>query len=72
MKISIYGIIIALKNIGIYLGTTYPLWSSVQIDPYQFAWAFGIFLITTIPSDLYVLNHATTKSESDAKSKKKV
>lgn len=63
MRITLLGIILCLKNLGIWLAT----WkiAQVKIDIQAFLWAFGIYVLMNIPSDLYLANHFTDKAISD-------
>jgi len=64
MKITNRGIVLALKNLGAYLGSYTA--SGIKADPYQFMYGLIIFCLVTIPSDLFLLNHW---SNSDKKKK---
>jgi hypothetical protein len=61
MKINKFGVILALKNIGIWLGS-YTV-SGIKTDPYSFAFAFLIYVCVSVPSDLLLLNHATSEAK---------
>jgi len=63
MKITKLGIIVALKNIGSFL-TSYTF-LGIKADPYQFLYALLIFALISIPSDLFLLNHLTTKEKKE-------
>jgi len=56
MKITTLGVIQALKNIGVFLGTYYV--ADIKADPVKFIFAFIIYACISIPSDLYLLNKA--------------
>lgn len=56
MQITTLGIIQALKNIALFLGTW--LIADIQTDPIRFIYAFIIYILLTVPSDLYLLNKA--------------
>lgn len=56
MKVTTLGVIQALKNVGIWLAT-YTV-AGIKADPQTFIFAFAIYALITIPSDLYMLNKA--------------
>jgi len=62
MKITSLGIILALKNLGTWLATM--SFTNVREDPVLFMWLFLIFALINVPSDLFLMNHATSKNES--------
>jgi len=63
MKITTLGIIQALKNLGLWLGTYTFL--GIQADFQKFLFALLIYGCVSVPSDLYLLN----KAHEDAKKK---
>ena len=63
-KITTLGVILALKNLGVYLAAHTV--SGIKQDPYQFAFSLGIYALMSIPSDLYLMNHATDKAAKKA------
>jgi len=65
MKISTLGIILALKNMGTWLATM--SFTNIREDPVLFFWLFLIYALINIPTDLYLVNHATDKAIEEAK-----
>lgn len=65
MKVSMIGIILALKNLGTWLATL--SFTNVRDDPALFMWLFVIYILINVPSDLYLMNHATDKALKEAK-----
>lgn len=61
VKITTLGIIMACKNIGLWL-TSYSF-LAVKADPLQFLFSFAIYTLISVPSDLYLLNKAHEKKE---------
>lgn len=57
MKITKLGVITALKNIGL---TFFMAWqiADIQANPEAFFYAFFMYCIISIPSDIYLLNRA--------------
>jgi len=66
MKITTLGIILALKNLGTWLMTTWQF-PAVRADPAAFMWAFLIFALINVPSDLFLANHLVDKEVKKAK-----
>lgn len=65
MKITMLGWILALKNLGTWLATL--SFTNVRDDPATFMWLFVIYILINVPSDLYLMNHATNKATEEAK-----
>lgn len=61
MKITILGLIVAAKNLGLFL-TSYTA-AGIRADPQQFCLALTIYALISVPSDLYMLNHVSKKKE---------
>ncbi len=57
MKITMLGIIMAAKNLGLWLSTM--AFTDVVNDPSKFLWLFLIYALVSVPSDLYLMNHAS-------------
>ena len=55
MRISTLGIILALKNLGTWLGTL--SFTNVRDDPVLFGWLFLVYVLINVPSDLFLANH---------------
>ena len=57
MKITMLGVITALKNLGL---TFLMAWSitDIQANPEAFIYAFIVYALVSVPSDLYLLNRA--------------
>jgi len=64
MKITRYGIILTLKNLGIWL-TQYTI-AGITADKPAFLYALLLYLLISVPSDLVLLNHATTKAKKES------
>ena len=64
MKISTLGVILALKNLGTWLATL--SFTNVREDPATFMWLFVIYMLINVPSDLYLMNHASDKAVKEA------
>jgi len=65
VKITTLGIILALKNMGTWLATLSL--TNIRDDPVLFFWLFLIYACINIPSDLYLMNHATDKAIKESK-----
>ena len=57
MKVTTLGIILALKNLGTWLATM--SFTNIRVDPELFLWLFLIYALINVPSDLFLMNHAT-------------
>jgi len=55
VRISTLGIILALKNLGTWLGTL--SFTNVRDDPVLFGWLFLVYVLINVPSDLFLANH---------------
>jgi len=60
------GIILALKNLGTWLYTTWQF-QAVREDPADFMWAFLVFALINVPSDLFLANHLVDREVQKAK-----
>ena len=60
MKITTLGIILAAKNLGTWLATM--SFTNIREDPTMFFWLFFIYVLINVPSDLFLMNHATTEA----------
>jgi len=65
MQVTALGVIMALKNLGLWLGSMFLL-ADIQANPLAFLYALLIYALVSIPSDLYMLNkaHENGKKES--------
>mgnify|MGYP001171160579 CR=1 FL=1 len=61
MKITILGVIQALKNLGMFF-VAYRV-ADIRADPITFVYALGIYALVSVPSDLYLLNKAHEYAE---------
>ena len=61
MKINKYGFVLALKNLGIWLAQ-FTI-AEVRADSPAFVYALIIYACVSIPSDLLLLNHATSEEK---------
>lgn len=64
MKISVYGVVIALKNLGIWLGQ-YTV-AGITADKPAFFYALLLYVCVSLPTDLLLLNHATEAAKKEA------
>jgi len=67
VKITVLGVIAALKNVGLFLAS-YQV-TGITANPMQFVYSLLIFACVSIPSDLYLLNkaHNNVKAEESQK-----
>ena len=61
LKLSGLGVVLALKNLGTWLATM--SFTNVREDPAMFAWLLLIYALINVPSDLFLMNHATREKE---------
>jgi len=66
MQLTKIGVIMALKNLGLWLGSMFVL-ADIQANPLMFLYALLVYALVSIPSDLYMMNKA---HESGMKEKK--
>jgi len=64
MKITVLGVIQALKNLGMFF-VAYQV-AEVKADPLTFFYALGIYALVSVPSDLYLLNKVHEGAERKA------
>lgn len=67
MKVTILGVIQALKNLGMFF-VAYQV-ADIKADPITFFYALGIYALVSIPSDLYLLNKVHEDAEKKAEAK---
>lgn len=65
MEITTLGVILALKNLGVFLASL--SFTEVRNDPAKFLWMLFIYACINIPSDLYLANHISTQGKEKAK-----
>lgn len=65
MKITTLGLILAAKNLGTWLATM--SFTNVREDPATFFWLFLIYILINVPTDLYLVNHATDRALKESK-----
>lgn len=65
MKVTTLGVILAAKNLGTWLATL--SFTNIREDPATFMFLFVIYVLINVPSDLYLMNHATDKAIEEAK-----
>ena len=63
MKITTLGIVLAAKNMGVWLATM--SFTSIADEPSKFVWLFLIYALINVPSDLLLMNHASTRAENE-------
>lgn len=61
LKVTGLGLVLALKNLGMWLGTM--SFTNVVEDPAKFLWMFLIYALINVPSDLFLMNHASKRQE---------
>ena len=61
LKVTGLGLVLALKNLGTWLATM--SFTNVREDPVLFAWLLLIYVLINVPSDLFLMNHATKEKE---------
>ena len=61
LKVTGLGVVLALKNLGTWLATM--SFTNVREDPAMFAWLCLIYVLINVPSDLFLMNHATKSQE---------
>ena len=57
MKVTTLGIVLAAKNLGTWLATM--SFTNIRNDPVLFAWMFLIYALINVPTDLFLMNHAS-------------
>jgi hypothetical protein len=64
MKITKYGVIMAVKNVGVFLAS----WgiTGIRTRPDEFLLAVITYGLISVPSDLYLLNHLDEKCKEEA------
>ena len=62
-KITVYGVVLALKNLGIWLGQ-FTI-AGIQMDSPAFYYALIMYAMVSIPTDLLLLNHATNQAKKE-------
>jgi len=65
VKVTWYGVIIALKNLGIWL-SQYTI-AGITADKPEFFYALLIYLCVSVPSDILLINHAQEAAAAEAK-----
>lgn len=60
MKVTKLGIILAAKNLGTWLATM--AFTDVMGNPAKFMWLLAIYALINVPSDLFLMNHASTEA----------
>ena len=57
MKVTTLGIVLAAKNLGTWLATM--SFTNIRDDPVLFGWMFLIYALINVPTDLFLMNHAS-------------
>lgn len=65
MKITTYGVVLALKNLGTMLAS-YTV-AGIEAEPKVFMFALIVYAFISIPTDLLLMNHLSEKAKEDAK-----
>ena len=63
VKITVYGVVLALKNLGVWLGQ-YTI-AGIRIDTPEFLYALMLYMLISIPTDLLLLNHLSNQVEKE-------
>lgn len=63
MKVTNLGMVLAAKNLGTWLATM--SFTNARENPSLFLWLLLIYALINIPSDLFLMNHATKKGADD-------
>jgi hypothetical protein len=66
-KITVYGIVFALKNLGIWLGQYTA--AGIYADKPAFFYALMIYLFVSLPTDLLLLNHMSESMKKKSEPK---
>ena len=61
MEVTTLGIILVLKKLGTWLATM--SFTNVREDPALFLWLFLVYVLINVPSDLFLMNHASKAKE---------
>lgn len=61
LNVTGLGVVLAMKNLGTWLATM--SFTNVREDPAMFAWLLLIYVLINVPSDLFLMNHATKEKE---------
>ena len=61
MKVTTLGIVLAAKNLGLWLASM--AFTEVVEEPVRFFWMFIIYALINVPSDLLLMNHASKGAE---------
>ena len=64
MKVTTLGVILAAKNLGTWLATL--SFTNIREDPSTFMFLFVIYVLINVPSDLYLMNHASDRAAEKA------
>lgn len=70
MKITQLGVVLACKNVGLWL-TSYTI-AGIKADPQTFCFALLIYALVSVPSDLFLMNKAEEKKNGSTESKPSV
>ena len=63
MKVTTYGIVFALKNLGTWLAS-YTV-AGIKTDPQSFVFALTIYALVSVPTDLLLLNHLSESQKPE-------
>jgi len=66
-KITVYGVVLALKNLGIWLGQYTA--AGISADKPAFFYAMLIYLCVSLPTDILLLNHMSESMKKEGKTK---
>lgn len=67
MKLTQWGIILTLKNLGSFLAS-YTI-AQIKTDPTTFAYAFLIYAFINVPTDLLIANHMSAAANKKVEKK---
>ena len=63
VKITVYGLVLTLKNLGIWL-SQYTI-AGINVDKPAFMYALLIYAFVSIPTDLLLLNHLSEQQKTE-------
>lgn len=62
-KLTVYGVVFALKNLGIWLGQYTA--AGISADKPAFMYALLIYLCVSLPTDILLLNHMSESMKKE-------
>ena len=62
-KITVYGVVLAIKNLGIWLAQYTA--AGISADKPAFFYALLIYVCVSLPTDLLILNHISEQAKKE-------